>query len=123
VAAALPTGRAIIAPPLRAREVLALTASCQMMIAMRLHALVFAALSRVPLVGISYDPKVDGMMEQLGLKPATELARFDAARLTQAIEESWHMRADISEALGARLPQLRSLALRNIELALSLIAR
>jgi polysaccharide pyruvyl transferase CsaB len=123
VAAALPTGRAIIAPPLRAREVLALTASCQLMIAMRLHALIFAALSRVPPIAISYDPKVDALMEQLGLKPATELSRFDAARLTQAMEESWHMRAGISEALDARLPRLRSLALHNIELALSVIAR
>jgi polysaccharide pyruvyl transferase CsaB len=121
VGASLPAGRAIIAPPLRAREVLALTASCQMVIAMRLHALIFAALSRVPLVAISYDPKVDGLMEQLGLKPAAELARFDAARLKQAIEESWHRRADVSEAVGARLPRLRSLALRNVELALSLV--
>lgn len=92
-----------------------------MVIAMRLHALIFAALSRVPLVAISYDPKVDGLMEQLGLKPAAELARFDAARLKQAIEESWHRRADVSEAVGARLPRLRSLALRNVELALSLV--
>jgi len=121
VADALPSHNAIIAPPMRAREILALTAGCRMVIAMRLHALIFAALCGLPPVAISYDPKVDGLMEQLGLEPATDLARFDADRLARVIRESWHARAEISESLAARVPHLRSLALRNIELALSLL--
>ncbi len=88
-----------------------------------LHALVFAALCGVPPVAISYDPKVDGLMEQLGLAAATSVDRFDAARLGRAITEAWGQRERVSGMLAARAPELRSLALRNIELALSLLPR
>ena len=36
---------------------------------MRLHALIMAAVAGVPLAGISYDPKIERFLNQLGLKP------------------------------------------------------
>jgi len=45
-------------------EMLGLLGSLHMMIGMRLHSLIMAAVMGVPIVGISYDPKVDSFMEQ-----------------------------------------------------------
>jgi polysaccharide pyruvyl transferase WcaK-like protein len=123
VADLLPSRNVLIASGLRAREILALIAGCRMVIAMRLHALIFGALSAVPPVAISYDPKVDGLMAHLGLLPAADLRQADGERLAQAIRETWHGRDSISRALTDRLPHLRSLALRNVELALSVLPR
>jgi polysaccharide pyruvyl transferase WcaK-like protein len=35
----------------------------KLMIGMRLHALIFAAISNTPMIGISYDPKIDSFLE------------------------------------------------------------
>ena len=45
-------------------EMLGLLGSLHMMIGMRLHSLIMAAVMGVPIVGISYDPKVDSFMKQ-----------------------------------------------------------
>ncbi len=122
-AAEMATSSAIVAPPLRAREILALMASCRLVIAMRLHALIFAALCTVPLVALSYDPKVDGLMEHLGLAPAMSMDRLDADQLRRAIVDVWGNRDELREALVARAANLRLRALRNVEIAVSLLPR
>ena len=45
-------------------EMLGILGSLHMMIGMRLHSLIMAAVMGVPIVGISYDPKVDSFMKQ-----------------------------------------------------------
>ena len=45
---------------------LANIASCELMIGMRLHALILAAAAGVPSVALSYDPKVDAFMQGSG---------------------------------------------------------
>ncbi len=44
-------------------EILAIISKCDLLIGMRLHSLVFAAISAVPMVGLSYDPKVEAFMK------------------------------------------------------------
>jgi polysaccharide pyruvyl transferase WcaK-like protein len=121
-AAAMPV-EAVIAPPMSARQLLALTAGCDLVIGMRLHALIFGALAGVPLVGISYDPKVDGLMEQLGLAAATSVERLDDSALSRSIVEAWQRRGEMARPLADRAERLRAMALRNVELALSALPR
>jgi len=123
VTAAMPKGLAREAPPMPARELLSLMAGSDLVVGMRLHALIFAALAGVPLVGITYDPKVDGLMDQLGLAPAASLAGLDADGLGRGIRETWQARDDLRQRLAARLPALRRAARRNIELTLEAARR
>jgi len=39
---------------------------CQLLVGMRLHALIYAVAQQVPVAGISYDPKIDHFLQQLG---------------------------------------------------------
>jgi len=41
---------------------------CQILFGMRLHALIYAANQYVPMIGLSYDPKIDQFLNRLGLK-------------------------------------------------------
>ncbi|MFC4599711.1 polysaccharide pyruvyl transferase CsaB [Cohnella hongkongensis] len=41
---------------------------CALLIGMRLHSLIYAANREVPLLGISYDPKIDQFLQRLGEK-------------------------------------------------------
>lgn len=112
----------VIAAELTARETLSLVASCRILIGMRLHALVFAALAAVPPVAISYDPKVDGLVEQLGLAPATGVAHLNTGHLATETRRAVVGRDEIVARLATRTPQLRADALRNVELAVELLA-
>jgi polysaccharide pyruvyl transferase CsaB len=53
---------------LAANQFLALTAYADRVFSMRLHGLVFAMAMGVPMLGLSYDPKVDAFMDQAGLE-------------------------------------------------------
>lgn len=56
-------------------------AGCDLLIAMRLHALIYAATQRVPLIGISYDPKIDVFLDRLCETPAGSVDKVDPALL------------------------------------------
>ena len=51
---------------LTARQFLALAACADMVFSMRLHGLICAMAVGTPMLGVSYDPKVDAFMEQAG---------------------------------------------------------
>lgn len=52
------------------QDMLEQVAACDLLIGMRLHSLIYAASHEVPLVGISYDPKIDHFLHQLGMSAA-----------------------------------------------------
>ena len=53
---------------LNAGEYLALAASADKVFSMRLHGLICAMAMGTPMVGLSYDPKIDAFMEQAGME-------------------------------------------------------
>ncbi|MEC0206839.1 polysaccharide pyruvyl transferase CsaB [Paenibacillus lautus] len=54
---------------------------CDMILGMRLHSLIYAANQRVPLLGISYDPKINHFLKRLGSEPAGSSESLDADAL------------------------------------------
>ncbi|WP_442604329.1 polysaccharide pyruvyl transferase family protein [Paenibacillus sp. KN14-4R] len=65
------------------QDMLAEVAACDLVIGMRLHALIYAASQFVPMVGISYDPKIDQFLGRLGMKPAASTSQIDAEQLAE----------------------------------------
>jgi polysaccharide pyruvyl transferase WcaK-like protein len=78
---------------------------------------------RRPLVAISYDPKVAGIMAELGLPVAASTDGLDSRALAEAIIHAWQDREHISGTLSARVEPLAAAARRNVELALSLLPK
>ncbi len=104
------------------RLILGVIAECRMVIAMRLHALIFAASAGVPAVGIAYDPKVESFLSASG-QESVSLAEMESGVLTDRVLEAWDRRDELCRRLSARVPAMRELAERNLSLAVECIDR
>ena len=79
-------------------EMLGLLGSLHMVVGMRLHSLIMAAVMGVPIVGISYDPKVDSFMKQ-----ASQPLAGRAETLTE--DKLWNTVKTALETREAKLPE------------------
>ncbi|MCM3747571.1 polysaccharide pyruvyl transferase CsaB [Paenibacillus pasadenensis] len=60
---------------------------CDVLVGMRLHALIYAAGQRVPMLGISYDPKIDQFLARLQETAAATTEVMDASAFAAAAEQ------------------------------------
>jgi polysaccharide pyruvyl transferase CsaB len=102
--------------------VMALYGAMDVVLGMRLHALIFAALQGVPHLGIVYDPKVESFLEIVNQPVAGYVEDLDASRVLSELEEVWRMRTEIRAHLEREAPELARRAWRNAELAAQLLA-
>ena len=86
-------------------------------LALRLHALIFAALSNIPHIGLSYDRKVESFLKRSGMwKHSFPLEDFTKeALLTEAIYTLDHA-ADVKAMMEPNVEVLRQEARRNVTL-------
>jgi len=77
---------------------------CDAAITVRLHAAVFAALARTPVVALEYLPKVRGFMESVGLEDQViDIEKIEEVALSSALERAIHLVDDESERLDERI--------------------
>lgn len=104
-------------------HVMAMTARCDLMVGMRYHALVFAAMNAVPLVGLSYDPKNDSFLRLIGEQAAGATGDLDSGAVIAAGRTAFLEGESIRRRLRERMAELTPLARRNAELAVDLLKR
>jgi len=100
--------------PLSPAELLSVVGSLDFVIAMRLHAAIFAAAQAVPFAGLSYDPKVSAFAESVGARCAPATAR--AQDVVAVVREAWERRDEETPRRSEASRRLRVEAERNIDL-------
>jgi polysaccharide pyruvyl transferase WcaK-like protein len=102
--------------PLTVEEMLSVTGCLSMMVGMRLHSLVMAAVCGLPVVGISYDPKVDRFLRLIGAPPA--LGVHDIGRKDLFMMAKARMRAGQTAEERSVMADLKKRALQSAQLAI-----
>lgn len=102
------------------RQLLSLVSRLDVLVGLRYHALVFAAMNGVPLVGLTYDPKNDSFLRLVGRPAAGSTHNVQASDIAREVAQVLENRQVQSLALRGRVAVLRQKALRNAELALEL---
>jgi polysaccharide pyruvyl transferase WcaK-like protein len=91
-------------------------------IGMRLHSLIFAARSNIPLVALCYAPKVHGFMQLLGQdKYILDKADWTRDALTSALDALSACSSSIRHELREAVPVLQRRAERNGEVMVQLV--
>ncbi len=102
-------GHGKIVSALTAAELCGLLEGAELAIGMRLHMLIFAAHMGVPMVGISYDPKIGAFMEYLGEGRCLDVRTLSDGELLRSAEELL-CDTEICERIRARANELEALA-------------
>lgn len=98
-------------------QFLSLMGNFSLLIGMRLHALIFAAVMRIPFVGVSYDPKIDGFIKEVAGVNAGQIEGLTVQAVVAAAEKALHG----STESWQKLDDLRNKAMENVSLAFSLL--
>lgn len=80
----------------RPELIISVLSHMRLVVSMRLHGLIFSSLSGIPMVGVSYDPKIGSFLRYLGYGHCMELADMSADKLQAAMD------AELDEGPGAR---------------------
>jgi len=80
-------------------EVFSMIESLDVLVGVRLHALIFSAVSETPLVGITYDPKIDAFLESIHEQAVCSIEDINTESVVSAIE----LHLENNEAIRDRL--------------------
>ena len=95
---------------LRASELCGLLSGAELAIGTRLHMLVFAASMGVPMLGISYDPKIDAFLDYIGEGEALDIRNLSRGQLVTAADAIMADKDAVRARLACTGAKLRALA-------------
>jgi len=102
-------------------EIAAVVGSCDLLIGLRLHSVLFALLSGTSAVALAYDPKVRQLARLAGHEELC-LDLSDLGGLGPLLERAWGAREALRRDFLAASRELKQAAERNVELAGELLA-
>ena len=105
-------------------EISGVLASCDLILAMRLHSAILAVKNAVPFVALSYEPKVSSVLRMAGLEEyALELSSLGGGRLLDALRAVYNDRKNVRARLQLIATEMQERALENARLAVELLER
>lgn len=100
-------------------ETIGLLSRMKTVIGIRLHSLMFSAGRGVPVIGMSYDIKVDGFLKYIGSRTCIQLSEVTADKLCPLIDEC--VSGKLDDEVRATAALLRERELENSRGAAALI--
>lgn len=118
IAALMKTSPVVLEEEFTTREILSLVGCMDVLIGVRLHALIFAGVMNVPMLGISYDPKIERFLGSVNEKPLGNFSDVTADKIFAAtLKKLSEHKSSCDDIL---LKELGDLARKNAKLAAEL---
>jgi len=102
-------------------DIIGIINKLELIVAMRLHSLIYAATQAVPMIGLVYDPKVEGVLELIGIDEKYDVDKLEIVELCGAIDRTWNNKEAIKLKLDKVRKELKKKALDNIKMAINII--
>ena len=121
VADKLKSGYKLISPGYSAQELMGIISKAKLAIGMRLHVLIYAAVTEVPLFGLSYDPKVDSILAYLGQHYKESVGDMDVGRMKKCVDEIMDKHTDIKDSISRKTQIMKEKTKEDARLAIELL--
>ena len=105
------------------KDMLSLMKQTSLIVGMRLHFLIFGSLLNIPMVGISYDPKVDRFLRLADMPSGGTVENLDYQEFSRCIESVSASSGELKEKLAGKVAQLRREALHSADLVAEILAK
>ncbi|MFW5981977.1 MAG: polysaccharide pyruvyl transferase CsaB [Halanaerobiaceae bacterium] len=102
-------------------ELIALIKKADLLLGVRLHSVIFAALANVPFLAIEYDPKVRAFLEMISLNSGVDIEELNEDKLLRISKSIWDNRKQFETILEQQGVLLNKLVLNNLISILDLI--
>lgn len=100
-------GRAVCLRKKRlSEEMLSIIGCMDVLVGVRLHSLIYAAVMGVPMIGVSYDPKVESFLASVGRPTPFTVEDFTLEKFQEVFRETVARREEIRESVARRLDSL-----------------
>lgn len=104
-------------------EMLSIIGNMDLLVGVRLHALIHSAIMNVPMIGISYDPKVNSFLKSIGMKAMCSIYDFDSEDFIEAFDKTIAHKAELQSKVQDRLVGLTRALDTNEEMIKELMAK
>ncbi len=121
IAACMKTKAHVLKKPYGAQELIGLIGRTKLMLAERLHSLIYAADAQVPTVGLSYDVKIDAFIDYIGAGVVADVTDFSPQAVEHAVEQVLADYEAIKQRLSDKHEILQTKARENALIACQLI--
>lgn len=95
------------------KDLISIMGSLDFLIGMRLHSLIYASIGKTPMLGISYDPKVDGILKELGMKQAINVDEITGKILIKEYEDLKKRAGEFRDILERHAEEKKENAKKN----------
>lgn len=102
-------------------EIMGVIHRLDLIVAMRLHSLIYAAGQEVPMVGLVYDPKVEGILKSLDMEYMSNVDNLNYDELVANIDTVWNNKEKLKDSLKLQDIELKKKAISNVTMALELL--
>ena len=113
----------LIENPFSLNQILGIEGRAKFVLGMRLHTIIYAAKMGTPVIGLSYDPKVAGMMETFNQKCYVDIKDVTLEKLVEYADIIFNDHGNISKQLMETCEKLEKKALETANMAVEIINR
>lgn len=102
-------------------QIMAVIRKMDILVGMRLHALIFAASQSIPIVGMEYEPKVEGFLKAINQASVGHVEDMELDCLIKTVEDVWSKRDMVRDELKKISSDLKQRAFRNASIAVEMV--
>lgn len=84
-------------------EMLSIIGNMDLLVGVRLHALIHSAIMNVPMIGISYDPKINSFMKSIGMKAMCSIYDFNNQDFLEEFNKTIEYRDELQKRVQEKL--------------------
>ncbi len=102
-------------------DIMSVVGNLDVMVGVRLHSLIYSAVMDVPMIGISYDPKIDSFLNDVGMDTSLNVQNFTLERFQTRFDALMKDYSDLQFRIAKNVEEMKQALSLNEEIICQLL--